>query len=122
MTLEAARKLTAHGISADVLNVHTIKPIDEQTLIKSLEKTGRGIVIEEHNIYGGLGSVVATVLSQEFPCRLDFLCTNDDFGDTGTPDDLLTSFGLRPEHIVRKAAAMLRNRLARRRVRQLRAV
>ncbi|MBA7558925.1 Apulose-4-phosphate transketolase subunit B [subsurface metagenome] len=106
-TLQAADILEKKGISSEVLNVHTIKPIDTTTLLKSFKKTGKGIVIEEHNIYGGLGSIVATILAKECPSFLDFMNTNDQFGDTGQPEDLLTKFGLQPDIIAKKTMSLL---------------
>ncbi|NQT49979.1 SDR family oxidoreductase [Candidatus Kuenenbacteria bacterium] len=101
-TLQAAEILQNKGISAEVLNVHTIKPIDKQALVQSFSKTKKGVVIEEHNIYGGLGSIVATVLAEQCPSQLEFINTNDQFGTTGQPEELLTKFGLQPEPIADK--------------------
>jgi transketolase len=106
-TLQAAEKLEKRGVSAEVLNVHTIKPIDEETLFDSLKKTECGIIVEEHNIYGGLGSIVATIVSKNNPVPLDFVNTGDKFGDTGLPEEILTAYGLQPKNIIEKSIKLI---------------
>ncbi|MBW1800555.1 MAG: transketolase family protein [Deltaproteobacteria bacterium] len=106
-TLLAANELSRQGISAEVLNVHTIKPLDRDTLISSLRKTGKGVVIEEHNIYGGLGSIVSTVMAENHPVKMGFVNTNDRFGSTGLPEQVLTEYGLQSTDIVEKALTLI---------------
>tara|TARA_R110001592_G_scaffold43005_1_gene139575 strand:+ start:116974 stop:117927 length:954 start_codon:yes stop_codon:yes gene_type:complete len=101
--LEAAEQLDAMGISAEVLNYHTIKPLDEEALLKSLAKTGALVSAEEHQIAGGLGESLAGVLSRNFPAPQEFVAVNDSFGESGTPDQLLEKYGLSTDKIVEAA-------------------
>lgn len=92
--LEAAKEISKLGISAEVINIHTIKPLDEETIINTAKKTGKIITIEEHQIYGGLGSAVAEVLSQKYPVKMKIIGMPDCFGESGTPNELLAKYGL----------------------------
>lgn len=87
-------ELQKHGFSASVINMHTIKPLDNEAIIKAAQKTGKIITIEEHQIFGGLGSAVAEVLSQNYPVKLKIIGMPDCFGESGKPDELLEKFGL----------------------------
>ncbi|MCA0132367.1 transketolase family protein [Winogradskyella alexanderae] len=107
--LEAARALNEEGISAEVINIHTIKPLDEDAILKSVEKTGCVVTAEEHNYYGGLGESVARILTQHNPKPQEFVATNDTFGESGTPAQLMDKYGLNSEAI-KKAVKTVLNR------------
>jgi transketolase len=92
--LQASEKLEAQGISAEVINIHTIKPLDEDIILKSVRKTGCIVTAEEHNIIGGLGESVARALSLKAPTPQEFVGTNDTFGESGTPAQLMEKYGL----------------------------
>jgi Transketolase, C-terminal subunit len=98
--LEAAEKLKAEGINATVVNIHTIKPIDKELIVKVAKETGKVVTVEEHSVIGGLGSAVCEVLSQELPTKVKLIGLNDTFGQSGTPKDLLEHYGLTTENIV----------------------
>lgn len=101
--IEAARALKEKGISAEVINLHTIKPLDQEAVIRSIKKTGCAVTCEEHNIWGGLGESVAHVAGQHNPVPIEFIGTNDTFGESGKPVDLLDKYGLTPRFIVAAA-------------------
>ncbi|MEY2938966.1 MAG: hypothetical protein RL062_1555 [Bacteroidota bacterium] len=105
--VEAARQLEAEGITVDLINIHTIKPLDENAIITSAKKTGKVITCEEHNIIGGLGSRVAQTLAQHHPCPIHFIGVNDSFGESGTPDQLMTKYGLDAKSIYQAAKNMM---------------
>jgi transketolase len=108
--LEAAKTLNEKGISADVINIHTIKPLDADTILKSVAKTGCIITAEEHNYYGGLGESVARVLTQNHPAPQEFVATNDTFGESGTPAQLMDKYGLNAAAIVAAAEKVLQRK------------
>lgn len=97
--VKAAKALETEGIHAEVINIHTIKPLDEELVIASAKKTGRVVTVEEHNIVGGLGEAVAAVLSEKCPTPVTRIGVNDVFGHSGPAVDLLKEFGLSAEHI-----------------------
>lgn len=97
--VKATKTLEAEGISAEVINIHTIKPLDEEIILNSAKKTGRVVTVEEHNIIGGLGEAVAAVLSEKCPTPVTRIGVNDVFGHSGPAVDLLKEFGLSAEHI-----------------------
>ncbi|MBR5587220.1 MAG: transketolase family protein [Clostridia bacterium] len=101
--LTAAEMLAAEGINARVINIHTIKPIDEDIIVKAAKETGAIVTAEEHNVIGGLGSAVAEVLCEKCPTPLVRVGINDKFGKSGKPAQLLKEYGLTPENIVAKA-------------------
>lgn len=105
--LEAARQLADKGISADVINMHTIKPLDEAAIISSLKKTGCVVTAEEHQANGGLGDSVAHVAAQHCPVPQEYVAVQDTFGESGKPNDLLKKYGLSTEHIVMAAEKVL---------------
>ncbi len=105
--LEAAKELHAQGINADVLNFHTIKPLDEKALLASVAKTGCIVTTEEHNHLGGLGESIARVLGQNAPAPQEFVATNDTFGESGTPAQLMKKYGLDASAIVAKAKKVI---------------
>ena len=102
--LQAAEALEAEGISVEVVNVATIKPLDEETILASVRKTGKAIVAEEHNRAGGLGEAIAAVLAEKLPTRLVLMNGGDRFGQTGTPAALMALYGLDAAHIVEEVA------------------
>lgn len=97
--VKAAKTLEAEGISAEVINIHTIKPLDEEIILNSAKKTGRVVTVEEHNIIGGLGEAVAAALSEKCPTPVTRIGVNDVFGHSGPAVDLLKEFGLSAVHI-----------------------
>ena len=101
-SLKAAEKLFELGISAEVINIHTIKPLDENIIIKSVSKTKAVVTAEEHNILGGLGESVSRTLSVRLPSPQEFVGTNDTFGESGTPDQLMEKYGLNSKNIISK--------------------
>jgi len=105
--LEAAKILHDKGISADVINIHTIKPLDEGTILKSVEKTGCIVTAEEHNYLGGLGESVSRVLASNNPKPQEFVATNDTFGESGTPAQLMEKYGLSANSIVEKSEKVI---------------
>ena len=92
--LIAAEELEANGVSAEVINIHTIKPLDAEAIIKSVSKTGCIVTAEEHNFLGGLGESVARVLAENNPAPQEFIATKDTFGESGTPAQLMEKYGL----------------------------
>ena len=105
--LEAAKILEDKGISAEVINIHTIKPLDETAILKSLRKTKCVVTAEEHNFLGGLGESVARTLTLNYPAPQEFVATNDTFGESGEPLMLLDKYGLNAKTIVEKAEAVI---------------
>jgi transketolase len=98
--LEAVKILNEQSISAEVINIHTIKPLDDEIIIKSVAKTGCIVTAEEHNYMGGLGESVARVLALNQPTPQEFVATQDTFGESGTPAQLMDKYGLNKEAIV----------------------
>jgi transketolase len=105
--IEAAEKLAEEGVSARVINIHTIKPIDRELIIKAAKETGGIITAEEHNIIGGLGSAVAEVLVQNYPVPVKMVGMCDTYGKSGKPDLLVEHFGLTTDNIVNKARELM---------------
>ncbi|KAA5537699.1 transketolase family protein [Paenimyroides baculatum] len=101
--LQAAEELEKEGISAEVINVHTIKPLDEETILKSVGKTGCIVTAEEHNYLGGLGESISGVLALNKPAPQEFVAVNDVFGESGTPEALMEKYGLNAKSIIQKA-------------------
>src|SRR5215217_2318498 len=101
--IEAARTLAEQGISAEVINVHTIKPIDTEAVLKSISKTRCAVTAEEHNVFGGLGDTIAQVAARNLPVPFEYVGTKDTFGESGTPAQLLTKYGLDSINIVEAA-------------------
>ncbi len=97
--LQAAESLHEQGITAEVINIHTIKPLDDEAILNSVKKTGCIVTAEEHNFLGGLGESVSRVLAQHNPVPQEFIATNDTFGESGTPDQLMEKYGLNAEAI-----------------------
>ncbi|MFD1614902.1 transketolase family protein [Gelatiniphilus marinus] len=108
--LEASKALHQKGISAEVINIHTIKPLDEQAILNSVAKTGCVVTAEEHNILGGLGESVARTLALHKPTPQEFVATNDTFGESGTPAQLMEKYGLNSTSIVEKAKTVIQRK------------
>jgi len=101
--LEACKILAEKGIKAEVINIHTIKPLDEEAIVASVKKTGCAVSAEEHNFLGGLGESIARTLALHYPAPQEFVATNDTFGESGTPAQLMEKYGLNANAIVEKA-------------------
>jgi transketolase len=99
-SIEACKVLAEKGISVELINMHTIKPLDEQAILSSLRKTRCVVTAEEHMRHGGLGDAVAQVLARELPCPQEYVAVNDSFGESGTPMELMTKYGIDTIHIV----------------------
>lgn len=108
--LQAAEKLEQENISAEVINIHTIKPLDEDIILKSVGKTACIVTAEEHNIWGGLGESVSRVLSQKMPAPQEYVAVQDSFGESGTPTELMQKYGLTADNIVSKAKAAIKRK------------
>jgi transketolase len=103
----AAQVLYAEGIRCEVINIHTIKPLDKEAILQSVKKTGCAVVAEEHQINGGLGDAVAHVLAANNPAPIAFVGVQDSFGESGTPDELLVKYGLSPEDVTKAVRSVL---------------
>ncbi len=106
-SLVAAAELEKEGISCEVINIHTIKPLDEEIILNSVKKTGKIVTAEEHNILGGLGESVARVLAQKLPTKQAFVAVNDTFGESGTPSDLMKKYGIDSTAVIEKVKSLL---------------
>lgn len=109
-SLEAAQQLEAEGISVELVNIHTIKPLDRTAVLNSIAKTKCAVVAEEHNRIGGLGSTIAALLASETPAPLEYVAVNDSFGESGTPDQLLQKYGLDTPDVVAAAKKVLKRK------------
>jgi transketolase len=108
--LKACEALAEEGISAEVINIHTIKPLDEEAVLASAKKTGCVITAEEHQYNGGLGESVARVLSKNLPTPMEFVAVNDSFGESGTPEQLMEKYGLSSNAIIKSVKAVLQRK------------
>ena len=99
--LEASVELNENGISSEIINIHTIKPLDEDIILNSVSKTGCLVSAEEHNIFGGLGESISRTLTLNHPAPQEFVGTNDTFGESGTPSELMKKYGLDKNSIVK---------------------
>jgi transketolase len=106
-SIEAGRILEEQGISVEVINIHTIKPLDTEAVLQSIRKTKCAVTVEEHNIIGGLGDAIAQASTQNFPAPIEFVGTKDTFGESGTPNQLLTKYGLDTPNIVEAAKKVI---------------
>ncbi|MDG1762944.1 MAG: transketolase C-terminal domain-containing protein [Flavobacteriaceae bacterium] len=105
--LEAAKELNDQGISVEVINIHTIKPLDEEIILKSVSKTSCIVTAEEHNYLGGMGESIAGLLSRTHPTPQEYVATQDCFGESGTPAQLMEKYGLNKESIIKKVKLVL---------------
>ena len=108
--VEAAEALAAKGISAEVINIHTIKPLDEKAILNSVAKTKCVVTAEEHQRHGGLGDSVAQLLAMHQPTPQAYVAVNDSFGESGTPDELMTKYGLDSINIVEAAEQVMKRK------------
>lgn len=99
-SIVAGEKLAEQGIDVEIVNIHTIKPLDVNAIVASAKKTKCVVTAEEHNYIGGLGESVAGALAKNFPCPIEMVATNDTFGESGTPDQLMKKYGLAADNIV----------------------
>ncbi|MCD4740824.1 transketolase family protein, partial [archaeon] len=108
--LKAAEELKKENISARVLNIHMIKPLDDQAIIKAAKETGRIVTAEDHNVIGGLGAAVAELLGENYPTPIARVGARDQFGISGKPDELLEKFGMTSANIIKSAKDLLHAR------------
>lgn len=106
-SIQAAAALEKEGISVDLINIHTIKPLDREAVLESVRKTGAVVCAEEHLIAGGLGEVVASLLVRELPVPMEFVAVDDRFGQSGTPSALMKAYGLDSENVVKAVRKVL---------------
>lgn len=111
--IEAGEKLAELGINAEIINIHTIKPLDVQAILTSVTKTGCVVSAEEHNRLGGLGDSIAQVLAQHLPAPQEYVAVDDSFGESGTPDQLMDKYGLNSEAIVKAVQKVIARKQAR---------
>lgn len=109
-SIEAAQELAKQGISAEVINMHTIKPLDEAAVLSSVAKTGCVVTAEEHMINGGLGESIARVLSRNNPKPQEFVAVNDTFGESGTPDQLLAKYNIDTPDVIKAALKVIQRK------------
>lgn len=107
--VEAARELESQGVSVELINIHTIKPLDNDAILKSVKKTGRCVVAEEHQMFGGLGESVAGLLARNHPTPMRMVAVQDSFGESGKPAELLEKYGLGVTDVVAACKALLDN-------------
>ena len=105
--IEAGKILEEKGIKAEVINIHTIKPLDREAVIRSIRKTKCAVTAEEHNIIGGMGDAIAQTAVNAFPIPIEYVGTKDTFGESGTPTQLLTKYGLDTPNIVQAAEKVM---------------
>ena len=109
-SLQAAEKLESEGISVEVINIHTIKPLDEESILKSISKTGCIVTAEEHNKFGGLGESVARCLAENNPIPQEFVAVNDTFGESATPSQLMEKYNINDEAVVDAVMEVLKRK------------
>jgi transketolase len=108
--IEAGEQLAAKGISAEIINIHTIKPLDDDAILKSVAKTKCVVTAEEHQMNGGLGDSVAQLLARNTPAPQEFVAVNDSFGESGTPDQLMTKYGLDTINIIEAVEKVMKRK------------
>lgn len=109
--IQAGETLSNLGIEADIINIHTIKPLDKEAVIASVQKTGCAVVAEEHQKNGGLGDAIAQVLVEGYPAPVEFVAVNDSFGESGKPEELLIKYGLSAGNITEAAQRAIERKL-----------
>lgn len=110
--VEAAKELAKEGISVELINIHTIKPFDEEAVLKSVGKTGCAVTAEEHQMNGGLGDSVAQLLGRKLPAPVEYVAVNDSFGESGKPVDLMKKYGLDKSDIVKQIRSAISRKQA----------
>ena len=108
--VEAVKQLENEGISCDLINIHTIKPLDEDIILRSVRKTGCIISAEEHQRNGGLGDSIAQLLARNLPTPQEYVAVNDQFGESGTPDQLLEKYGMGTSDVVTAVRNVLKRK------------
>lgn len=108
--IQAGEMLAEEGIDAEIINIHTIKPLDNEAVLKSVEKTGCVVTAEEHNRLGGLGDSIAQLLATNNPTPQEYVAVNDSFGESGTPEQLMKKYGLDAAHIVAAAKRAIKRK------------
>lgn len=108
--IKASEKLEKEGISVELINIHTIKPLDENVILQSVKKTGAVVTCEEHNVLGGLGESIARLLTQNNPSPQEFVAVNDVFGESGTGDELMKKYGIDEESIYKAVKRVLKKK------------
>jgi len=108
--IKAGEILAEHGIDAEIINIHTIKPLDEEAVLKSVAKTRCVVSAEEHNRLGGLGDSIAQLLIQNDPVPMEYIAVDDSFGESGTPEELMKKYGLDAIHIVEAVKKVLQRK------------
>ena len=108
--IKAGEELDKIGISAEIINIHTVKPLDSDIILKSISKTGCLVSAEEHNYHGGLGESISRVLAQNNPVPQSFVATNDTFGESGTPQQLMEKYGLNSQAIIKSATQVIKKK------------
>ena len=108
--IKAGEELNKMGISAEIINIHTIKPLDSDIILKSISKTGCLVSAEEHNYHGGLGESISRILAQNNPAPQSFVATNDTFGESGTPQQLMEKYGLNSQAIIKSATEVIKKK------------
>jgi transketolase len=109
--VQACEQLDAMGVSVELINIHTIKPLDEEAILKSVAKTKCVVTCEEHNRLGGLGDSIAQVLIKNFPVHQEYVAVDDSFGESGTPAQLMQKYGLDAAHIVNAAKKVINRKI-----------
>lgn len=108
--IEAGKKLQEKGISAEIINIHTIKPLDEEAILASASKTGCVVTAEEHQFNGGLGDSIAQLLALKMPTPMEYVAVNDKFGESGTPDELMAKYGIDTTDVVAAVERVLKRK------------
>jgi transketolase len=108
--IEAGEKLAEMGIDAEIINIHTIKPLDEAAVLASAKKTGCVVTAEEHQMNGGLGDSIAQLLARKLPTPLEYVAVKDSFGESGTPDELMVKYGLDSSNIISAVQAVMKRK------------
>jgi transketolase len=106
----AGEILAEQGIDAEIINIHTIKPLDEAAILTSVMKTRCAVTAEEHQIYGGLGDAVASLLARNLPMPVEMVGVKDSFGESGTPEALMQKYGLKAQNVVEAAKSAIRRK------------
>ncbi|TRW24747.1 transketolase family protein [Flavobacterium zepuense] len=110
--IQAGEKLAEEGIDVEIINIHTIKPLDAEAVLKSVAKTGCVVTAEEHNRLGGLGDSIAQLLSTTNPTPQEYVAVDDSFGESGTPAQLMTKYGLDADHIIKAVKKVIARKKA----------
>ena len=108
--MEAARILAKEGLSVELINIHTIKPLDNESILRSVAKTKCVVTAEEHQVAGGMGESIAQLLANNHPLPMEFVAVNDQFGESGKPADLMKKYGLQSLDIIKATNLVLKRK------------